>query len=165
MAGKRINAQVLTILDVFTRWNMGHYIDWRINKTNVIQLFEELFANYDLPKTFIVRNDNGSQFEAAMVQQYLSDKGITQEFTKPATPQQNAHIESYHSIMESAVCQRIELETLEHARETMGRFKNFYNFERYHGGLNYNSPYQYLLQRGVDMKKSRPEYEFSTKIK
>jgi hypothetical protein len=43
-----------------------------------------------MPDKFIVRNDNGSQFEADIVQKYLKEKGVTQEFTKPATPQQNA---------------------------------------------------------------------------
>ena len=47
-----------------------------------------------------VRCDNGAQFIAEMVQKYFKDKQVVQEFTKPATPQQNSHIQSYHSIME-----------------------------------------------------------------
>ncbi len=152
VAGRRANVQILTVLDVFSRWNLGHYINWSIRSDSVIVLFEKIFSEYDLPKYFIVRNDNGSQFEANIVQEYLRAKGICQEFTKPATPQQNAHIESYHSILESAVCQRIELEDLKHSRETMDRFRTFYNFERIHGGIGHQSPYKYLLQKGFDMK-------------
>lgn len=40
------------------------------------------------------------RFIADLLQKYFKDKKVTQEFTKPATPQQNSHIESYHSIME-----------------------------------------------------------------
>jgi putative transposase len=150
--GKRTNAQVLTILDVFTRWNLGQYIAYSIKSEDVIALFEKIFAQYELPKYFIVRNDNGSQFEASIVQKYLQDKGITQEFTKPATPQQNAHIESYHSIMESAVCQRFEFLDLKDFKETMTRWQQFYNFDRIHGGIGYKSPFSFLLEKGVDMK-------------
>jgi putative transposase len=150
--GKRTNAQVLTVLDVFTRWNLGHYIAYSIKSEDVIGLFEQLFAQYELPKCFIVRNDNGSQFEAAVVQKYLQDKGVTQEFTKPSTPQQNAHIESYHSIMESAVCQRFEFLDLKDFKDTMTRWQKFYNFDRIHGGIGYKSPYSFLLEKGVDMK-------------
>ena len=89
-----------------------------------------------MPKQFIVRNDNGSQFEATIVQEYLRQKGVNQEFTKPATPQQNAHIESYHSILESAVCQRFEFEDLQDFKQVMHRWKKFYNFERIHGGVS-----------------------------
>jgi hypothetical protein len=147
--GKKTNAQVLTVLDVFSRWNMGQYIGFSITSEHVIALFEEIFKTFDLPAKFIVRNDNGSQFEALVVQNYLKSKGITQEFTKPATPQQNAHIESYHSIMESAVCQRFEFMDLSDFKETMNRWKKFYNFERIHGGLAYKSPAKVLKEKGV----------------
>lgn len=119
--GKKTNAKVLTVLDVFSRWNMGQYIGYSITAEHVIALFETIFKTFELPDKFIVRNDNGSQFEALVVQNYLKSKGITQEFTKPATPQQNAHIESYHSVMESAVCQRFEFMDLQDFKDTMGR--------------------------------------------
>ncbi|WP_229236342.1 integrase core domain-containing protein [Emticicia sp. TH156] len=82
----------------------------------------------------------------------MRTKGVVQEFTLPATPQQNAHIESYHSILKSAVCQRIEFENLENAKDFMNRFREFYNFKRIHVGLGFKSPYKYLLHRNVDMK-------------
>jgi putative transposase len=157
VAGKRSNVQVLTILDVYSRWNLGHYINWSIKSQDVIALFDAIFKEYDMPQKFIVRNDNGSQFEADIVQQYLRNKGITQEFTKPATPQQNAHIESYHSIVESAVCRRMEFEDLTDVKTKMNNFKDFYNYERIHGGIGYISPYKLLLQKGTDMKASSIE--------
>lgn len=97
---------------------------------------------------------NGSQFEADIVQKYLKEKGVTQEFTKPATPQQNAHIESYHFIMESAVCRRMEFDDLDDVKDKMTRFREFYNFERIHGGIGHQSPYEYLLQKRTDMNVS-----------
>lgn len=63
----------------------------------------------------------------------MRNKGVIQEFTLPATPQQNAHIESYHLILESAVCQRMEFENLENARDIMNRFREFYNFTEFMG--------------------------------
>lgn len=151
--GKKNNAQVLTVIDVFSRWNMGHIIKWNIRQEDVIILFDKIFENYDLPDSFYVRNDNGSQFIADLVQQYFQDKNVIQEFTKPATPEQNAHIESYHSIMESVVCKRYEFEDLNDAILTMNQFREFYNFKRIHSGVKYKSPYRFLLNRGIDMKK------------
>ena len=122
-------------------------------------LFETIFENHQLPERFYVRNDNGSQFVADAVQQYFREKKVTQEFTKPATPQQNAHIESYHGVMERAVCKRHELDSLEHACQTLDRFREFYNHRRIHSGIGYTSPYKFLLKRGIDMKKQHPEKE------
>lgn len=149
--GTRSNTQVLTILDVFSRWQLGHYIANSIKAEDVINLFERTLKTYPMPKQFIVRNDNGSQFEALIVQEYLRKKGITQEFTKPSTPEQNAHIEAYHSIMESAVCQRFEFEDLKHFKQVMNRWGKFYNFERIHGGLGYKSPKKFLESKGVNI--------------
>jgi putative transposase len=153
IAGKKKNMQVLTVIDVNSRWNLGQLVAYSIKKEDVIKLFKTIFAKYPLPKSITVRSDNGSQFIADDVQSYFKDQtGITQEFTKPATPQQDAHIESYHSIMESAVCQRFEFKDLKDARKTLDEFREFYNFERIHGGIGFTSPYKYLLQKGIDMK-------------
>lgn len=152
VAGKRTNVQVLTVLDVFSRWALGQHIQWSIRADNVVELLESLFDKYPLPAKFIVRNDNGSQFEADIVQKYLISKNVTQEFTKPATPQQNAHIEAYHSILESAVCRRMEFEDLNDVKQKMEKFIAFYNFERIHGGIGFQSPYEFLLTRGTDMR-------------
>ena len=148
--GSRTNVMMLTVLDVYSRWNMGQYSAYNIGKEDVIQLFEQIISHYKLPANFIVRNDNGSQFVASIVQEYFVEKGVSQEFTKPATPEQNAHIENYHSIMESAVCQRFEFENLKDLKATMNRFRKFYNFERIHGGLDYLSPLKYLKKIGVN---------------
>jgi putative transposase len=59
--GKRRNAQVLTVLDVFSRWNLAHTIKWNIRQRDVVALFDTIFESYSLPLYFYVRNDNGSQ--------------------------------------------------------------------------------------------------------
>jgi len=56
--------------------------------------------------------------------------------------------------MESAVCQRFEFENLEDLKKTMNRFKDFYNFTRIHGGLEYKSPAQFLKKYGFEMKRN-----------
>ena len=157
VAGQNRNALAITVIDVETRWVLGHYRSWRIKHMDVIALFDQLFEVYPLPKHFYVRNDNGSEFIANKVQRYFEAKSVTQEFCKPATPEQNAHIESYHSIVESVVCQKYEFENLNELQETMNRFIQFYNMERLHSGTEYLSPYKYILKRGIDMKSIKTE--------
>ena len=141
--GKKRNAQLMTVLDVFSRYNLAHFIDFSIRETHLIQLFEKVLKLPFLPDQISLRNDNGSQFVALNVQAYFKDK-VKQEFTKPATPEQNAHIEAYHSIVESAICQRFEFEDLPTLKTTLDQFRHFYNFERIHGGIGFQSPVEYL---------------------
>lgn len=163
VGGKNRNALLLTVIDVKTRWVLGQIMKWKITKEDVIGLFDQIFEVYPLPKHFYVRNDNGSQFEAQKVQQYFEDKKITQEFCKPATPEQNAHIESYHSILEKVVCQKYEFESIIQLQETLNRFVSFYNFKRIHSGVGYTSPYRYLLQLDIDMKLFNLQNAFNSR--
>lgn len=153
IAGQRRNALVLSVIDVFSRWVLGQFVSYSIRKDDVVRLFNQIFAIYPMPLRIWVRNDNGSQMESQLVQQYFADRQITQEFTKPATPEQNAHIESYHSIIERVICSRYEFEDLPEAIDTFNRWLSFYNYERIHSGINYLSPYTYLLSMGIDIVK------------
>lgn len=93
VAGQNRNMQVLTVLDVYSRWNISHYISYSIKYQDVINLFERIFEHMIIPEKMYVRCDNGAQFIAEMVQKYFKGKQVVQEFTKPATPQQNSHID------------------------------------------------------------------------
>jgi len=151
VAGKNRNTLLLSVIDVKTRWVLGHFMAWEIKHQQVIDLFDQIFEVYPLPKSFYVRNDNGSQFIAEKVQLYFQEKGVTQEFCKPATPEQNAHIESYHSIQERVICQQYEFEDLKEIRDTLNRFIDFYNFRRIHSGVAYQAPFKFLLSLDIDM--------------
>lgn len=153
IAGARRNAMVLSVIDVYSRWLLGHLVSYSICKEDMVALFDQIFDLYPMPEHIYVRNDNGSQMESKLVQEYFIRKEVIQEFTKPATPEQNAHIESYHSIMERAICSRYEFEDLPEAICTFERWIIFYNYKRIHSGSNYMSPYNYLLSLGIDMKK------------
>lgn len=153
IAGQRRNALVLSVIDVFSRWVLGQLVSYSVRKEDVIGLFDQIFAIYPMPLRIYVRNDNGSQMESNVVRQYFAGKEITQEFTKPATPEQNAHIESYHSIIERVICARYDFEDLPEAIDTFERWLNFYNHERIHSGIDYLSPYNYLVSMGIDMVK------------
>jgi putative transposase len=64
-----------------------------MRQQDIIALFDSLFGNYCLPRQFYVRNDNGIQFVADLVQEYFRSRKVIHEFTKPATPEQDAHID------------------------------------------------------------------------
>lgn len=148
---KRKNALCLTVIDVESRLVLGQFLAWSIVKKDVMELFDQIFSIYNLPSKIYVRNDNGSQFVAQVVQDYFSKLKVVQEFTKPATPEQNAHIESYHSIVEKVICRRYVFESLLDAQDTFNRFIEFYNYRRIHSGINYRSPIKYLIEKQVNI--------------
>lgn len=144
---------LLTVIDVYSRWVLGHLFQESVKKEDVKGFFSHLIEAYAQPQKVYVRCDNGSQFESSLVREYFLSVGITQEFTKPATPEQNAHIESYHSILDKVICRRYEFEATKDCAATLKRWLMFYNYERIHSGVNYKSPYRNLLNQGIDVNK------------
>jgi putative transposase len=69
-----------------------------------------------------IRNDNGSQFIANIVRQYLKEKGILQEFTHVATPEENAYIEALYSNVQREVIERFEFDSIYHAQLVFNRY-------------------------------------------
>jgi putative transposase len=142
--GQHRNALLITVLDIYSRGVLGYRLEWSITKHQVIDLMKEVLHHYQMPEKVSLRTDNGSQFEAGLFREYMKEMAVDHEFTHVATPQENCYIESFHSIVESAVCVKCEFENLAEAKATFNRFMNFYNQERLHGSLDNLSPNQFL---------------------
>ncbi|WP_425568722.1 DDE-type integrase/transposase/recombinase [Sphingobacterium thermophilum] len=99
MPQKGKNAYLLSVIDVHTRRIVKDYFSFNIKQKQVIELLSELFDELDYPKNAVIRSDNGSQFIAKNVREYLSLIGVLQEFTHIATPEENADIEAYHGTL------------------------------------------------------------------
>ena len=68
------------------------------------------------------------------------EQGVNQEFTHVATPEENAFIEAYHSIVERTIERRCQFESIYEAAMVMYRWKQHYNERRLHGSLGNKTP-------------------------
>lgn len=148
---------LLTILDVYTRKNLLWILQRSVRKIDVINLFRHLNNVYGI-KGVNIRNDNGSQFIANDVRQFLRAAEANQEFTHIATPEENAYIEAYHSILQTEVVERFEFESYFEAKQTIIAYVDFYNNRRIHGGIDYKTPQkmwdEYLLMEKTNFTVS-----------
>jgi putative transposase len=141
------NAYLITVLDVFTRRALVWDLAFSMKAERVKTLFERLVLEHLQPMELLsrgvcvtLRSDNGSQFVAKEVRAVLAANGIFHEFTKPATPEQNGYIESFHSTVERLVCGKFEFDSLAEAKEVFERFYDAYNNRRILKCLGYKSP-------------------------
>lgn len=141
--GAQRNALLLTVIDAFSRKVLTHMLRFNIKKGDVIILLSLLLMDYKI-ENVTIRNDNGAQFIATVVRQFLKEKGVNQEFTHVATPEENAYIESLHSNIQREVVERFEFESIYQAKMTFERYYNWYNNHRKHGSLGRKSPEQFL---------------------
>lgn len=135
----------LSIMDVFSRRILSWILQRSVKQTDVIGLMRGLDLRFGM-KGVIIRNDNGSQFIAHAVRQTLKDLEARQEFTHVATPEENAYIESFHSIQQRELFDRFEFSSYYHAKEHIGKYMCWYNFLRRHGALNFQTPMQKWAQ-------------------
>ena len=66
--------------------------------------------------------------------------GIIHERIPVNTPNMNAYIESFHSILEDECYSRHEFDTFAEAYEAISDYLNYYNNRRRHGSLGYMAP-------------------------
>ena len=132
---------LLTIIDVYSRKVIQWILQKSIKQIDVINIFRTINRTHNI-KGVTVRNDNGSQFIANSVKQFLISAEAKQEFTHIATPEENSYIEAYHSILQREVVERFEFAGYYHAKITLQNYVDFYNNERIHRSIGFIAPQQ-----------------------
>ena len=87
-----------------------------------------------------IRSNNFTRHVSRIVELFLSSCNIAHERIHPATPKEDAHIESFNSILKKEVIMRFEFSSFEDAENTISRYIAFYNNERLQSAIDYRTP-------------------------
>lgn len=149
LANPRRTCYLVTAIDTFTRMALAWDLAYSMKHDRIIELVEEIIK-HPLVQPYIgkinisIRTDNGSQFIAQLLQTHIKQAGLEKEFIRPATPQQNAHIESFHSTLQRLVVDRYELSDHEEALEVLKQFYHTYNHSRIMESIADCTPVEFL---------------------
>lgn len=137
-------------IDVFDRCIVGHYRGSKCQAKNITAMLQEAlmkrqvhFPQEENESSIIIRSDNGPQFISNDFGEFCKHHKIHHERIPPKSPNLNAYIESFHSIIERECYQRYNFECFDEAYYFIDEFIDFYNNRRYHGSLDYLSPVQF----------------------
>jgi putative transposase len=136
------------IIDVFDRAIVGYYVGSSCEAKDVCKTVKQALEKRLQPgeKKPVVRSDNGPQFISNLFgDMCLEDKNdpLIHERIPPKTPNLNAYIESFHSIIERDLFAKEDYSTFEEAYQSVHQYIAFYNQRRFHGSLKRMSPSQY----------------------
>lgn len=137
---------VLSYIDVFDRETVDYHIGLKCEATDAVDTLKralwnrQVFERGQLP---VIRSDNGPQFVSLAFESTCEQLGIEHERIPPRTPNMNAHIESFHRLLEDDCLSRHEFETYAQAYEAVVDFMDYYNNRRLHSSLNYLSPVEF----------------------
>jgi putative transposase len=143
--GEQAWAYLLTVIDAFSRCLPAQIFARSIRAHEVIALLNDHAPEWKTTERIRLRTDHGAQFIAKELAVTLEKLHIEHEFTHPGVPEENAFIESWHSIFQREVTDRYEFDTFEQAKHTIERHRYWYQFDRVHGSLKYKTPNEFLL--------------------
>lgn len=85
----------------------------------------------------IIRTDNGPQFTAKIFAKMCKTLKLTHQRIPVKTPNMNAHIESFHSILEDECYRRNDFSSFLDVYQVIRDYMQYYNHRRRHGSLHY----------------------------
>ena len=104
-------------------------------------------TTYAIPEH--IRSDNGTEFIAQKIQQWLRENQIKTRYIDPGSPWQIGYIESFHSRFRDECLNREWLLSLPEVRVVIEDWRQHYNTERPHSQLGYLSPECFIKNRKV----------------
>ena len=143
---------MLTVLDEYTKEVHVLRPERQIGSADVIRLVRAAIAEHGAPE--FIRSDNGPEFVAQELQQWLAEQAIKTIYITPASPWENGFVESFHSRFRDECLNREQLWTLTEARVVIEDFRQDYNTERPHSSLGYLSPQRFVLEQSLPIPSS-----------
>ena len=125
----------------------------RLQADDVLQTLSELFAEHGPPAN--LRSDNGPEFTARVVRQWLGELGVKTLFIEPGSHagstrpvrllsspslRENGYNESFNGTLRNELLKREIFYSLEEAKVLIEQWRREYNTHRPHSSLGYRPP-------------------------
>jgi len=130
--------RMLVIVDEYTRECLAIDVGRRMNSENVLERLAFLFVTRSVPEH--LRSDNGSEFTAKAVREWLAKVGVKTLFIEPGSPWENGYCESFNGKLRDELLDREIFYTLLETKVLVERWRQHYNKIRPHSSLDYRSP-------------------------
>jgi transposase InsO family protein len=130
--------KILAVVDEYTRECLALEVAASIRAHHLIDTLSRLMTQYGRPK--FIRSDNGPEFTAKAVIQWLTQHNIGPAFIKPGSPWQNAYVESFNGKFRDECLNREWFMDRREAQRIIEKWRHSYNHERPHSALGNQPP-------------------------
>ncbi len=136
--------RMLTIVDEFTRECLAIDVARKLSSEDVLERLSDLFIRRDVPD--YVRSDNGPEFTAKRVKDWLERVEVKTLFIEPGSPWENGYVESFNGKLRDELLDGEIFDTLMEAKVLIERWRVEYNTIRPHSALGYRPPAPEAIQ-------------------
>jgi putative transposase len=152
--------RLLTLIDEYTRECLSIDVGRKLNSQHVLERLSELFVSRGTPD--YMRSDNGSEFTAEKVRNWLKQVGVKTLYIEPGSPWENGYTESFNGRLRDELLNVEIFDTLLEAKILIERWRQIYNQIRPHSSLGYRSPApETWLVDSLSRDPSRVDPEFA----
>jgi transposase InsO family protein len=130
--------RMLTIMDEYTRECLSIVVKRKLTSQDVLDELYRLFLTRGTPEH--IRSDNGPEFTAKVVREWLYDLDVKTLYIEPGSPWENGYIESFNGKLRDELLDREIFDTLLEAQVLIEGWRREYNHLRPHSALNYRPP-------------------------
>jgi putative transposase len=151
--------RILTLMDEYTKQALAIHVGYSIRALDAITVLEAVIERYGAPQH--MRSDNGPEFIAQAIQDWLEQSAIKTLYIQPGAPWEQAFIESFHDKLRDECLNRELFPALAEARIILEQWRVEYNQHRPHSALGYLTPDQFTARAdsktpiGCDREKGR----------
>jgi putative transposase len=150
-------AYLVTVLDCYTRQIVGWTLDRRCRAsewTAAVRLGLEARGLWSkqLCTGLTLRSDNGSQPCSKRFIEFLSEHGVTGQYTGYNAPDDNAYVERVIRTIKAEEIWGNDYDTFTEAQEAIADYVQFYNSDRPHSSLDYRTPDETYQATHVSLK-------------
>ncbi len=130
--------RMLNVIDEFTHECLAIRINRKLKAIDVIDVLSDLFILRRVPGH--IRSDNGSEFVAKAVQEWIAAVGAKTAYIEPGSPWENGYIESFNARLRDELLNGEIFYTLREAQIIIESWRRHYNAIRPHASLGYKPP-------------------------
>ena len=134
--GKSI--RILCVIDEYSRECLALKVARNLTSTDVLQTLDDLFIRRGIPTH--IRSDNGSEFTAKAVRDWLKTLNVKPLYIEPGSPWENGYVESFNGKLRDELLNRELFDTLKEAQVLIEDWRRRYNTVRPHSSLGYRPP-------------------------
>ncbi len=130
--------RLLTVMDEYSRECLAIRAERHMRSADVIEVLSELMLTRGVPEH--IRSDNGPEFTARAVREWLGHVGAQTLYIEPGSPWENGYIESFNGKLRDELLDREVFSTLLEVKVLTEQYRQTYNRIRPHSSLGYRPP-------------------------
>lgn len=141
------------VIDLYARKVISFAISEYIDEKLVADAFISAYKSRMCPKGLLFHSDQGTQYTAFEFRKMLREYGVTQSFSAPGNPYDNAVVESFFASIKKEDFRKSFYKTEAEFKTAVSKYIDFYNDYRPHQRLGYLTP----NQAEDEYKKAHPQ--------